>query len=50
MVKKVDSPNCGLCGVEDDLHHVLMECAKNIQGRELLIKSLKWNKLDVRIA
>lgn len=49
MMRKIDSPNCDVCGVIDDVQHLLVECAKNQTGRELLMNSRKINKIDIGI-
>ncbi|XP_063395680.1 uncharacterized protein LOC134680480 [Cydia fagiglandana] len=49
MMKKVPSPNCEACNVVEDVQHVLVECVRNEGNRQLLMKSLNLNRLDVGV-
>lgn len=40
MMRKVDSPNCAVCGVVEDVHHILAECGRlGVQRRQAFINS-----------
>ncbi|KAL0841117.1 hypothetical protein ABMA28_014874 [Loxostege sticticalis] len=47
MMKKVDSPNCEVCGVIDDVFHILMECDRNRTQRNIFINKFNVNRLDM---
>ena len=49
LMRKVDSPNCDTCQKKEDVHHLLVECVRNQSQREIIVKTLKINKLDVGI-
>jgi hypothetical protein len=43
MMKKVDSPNCCVCNVVEDVFHIIMECTRTNDLR----KTLNINRYDV---
>lgn len=47
LMKKVNSPNCQVCNMVEDVHHRLMECVRNEAERNIIIKKLNVNKLDL---
>lgn len=47
LMKKITSPNCEVCGVIEDLHHLLMECVRFESDRSTLFRALKLNKNDI---
>uniref|UniRef100_S4PIJ9 Non-LTR retrotransposon CATS n=1 Tax=Pararge aegeria TaxID=116150 RepID=S4PIJ9_9NEOP len=49
LMRKSDSPNCDVCGVVEDVHHLLIECARDDQGRRTLIRDLKLNLSDIGV-
>ncbi|KAL0819666.1 hypothetical protein ABMA28_007732 [Loxostege sticticalis] len=48
MMKKVNSPNCDLCDRVDDVHHILVECAKFTTERDLIMQKFNLNKHDTQ--
>jgi len=38
LLKKVPSPRCTLCGITEDVYHILMECVRNESLRRLLFQ------------
>lgn len=34
LMGKTDSPNCSVCAIPEDIHHVLMECERNANERK----------------
>lgn len=42
-MKKSISPNCDVCGVIDDVQHILIECTKYKCERDLLLREFKLN-------
>lgn len=47
LMKKVSSPNCEHCGTIEDVHHLLMECARYRRERNILLTELKINRSDL---
>jgi ribonuclease HI len=47
LMKKVESPNCEVCHVLEDIHHLVMECAQYQEERRILVSRLRINTLDV---
>lgn len=49
MMKVSDSPNCEVCGTVEDVHHLLIECAKNSSERDVLIDIFNLNRSDLGV-
>jgi hypothetical protein len=48
-MRKSDSPNCELCGVNDDVYHLLMECVQSAPVRRQIYNMLSVNRFDVGV-
>lgn len=47
LMKKTESPNCDLCGVFEDIYHLVMECSRSADLRLNIFTSLNLVQLDV---
>lgn len=47
LMKKVNSPNCEICGIIEDVHHLLMECNRYFIERETLMQKYNMSRYDV---
>ncbi|KAL0822281.1 hypothetical protein ABMA28_004394 [Loxostege sticticalis] len=47
LMKKVESPNCEVCNKVEDVQHLLTECSRNERQRQIIIATLKLNRLDM---
>lgn len=47
LMRKVNSPNCDVCGTIDDVYHLLVECNKYRSGRNTMIQQFNINKYDL---
>jgi ribonuclease HI len=47
LMKKVTSPDCDVCGTIDDVQHILVECKKYEQKRDLMVRKFQLNRQDV---
>lgn len=43
LMRKVNSPNCEVCGKEEDLYHLLLECVRYAPKRNMIIQTLQLN-------
>lgn len=49
LMRKVNSPNCEVCGKEEDLYHLLLECVRYAPKRNMIIQTLQLNVTDVGV-
>ncbi|CAH2105151.1 unnamed protein product [Euphydryas editha] len=49
LMGKSNSPNCELCGIKEDVQHVLVECVRFVEKRTTLLSSLNLSPLDVGV-
>lgn len=49
LMKKVESPNCEVCGKIEDVQHLLTECVRNASERRVLLSSLGLDCSDVNV-
>jgi ribonuclease HI len=47
LMKKAESDKCPLCEKVEDVQHLLMECVRNDNERQLLMSEFKLNILDI---
>jgi hypothetical protein len=48
LMRKSDSPNCELCGVNDDVYH-LLKCVRSAPVRRQIYNMLSVNRFDVGV-
>lgn len=46
LMNKIDSPNCEVCGMVEDVQHILAECKKYKRVREALVQKFHINTYD----
>lgn len=49
LMKKVDSPNCDVCGVLEDVQHLLAECVRIEAHRESFLRYIGHSSTDVGV-
>jgi hypothetical protein len=49
LMRNSDSPNCELCGVNDDVYHLLMQCVRSASVRRQIYNMLSVNRFDVGV-
>ncbi|RVE49912.1 hypothetical protein evm_005380 [Chilo suppressalis] len=49
LMKKIESPNCEVCCVVEDLQHLLMDCVRYQNERQEFIKKCKLNMSDIGV-
>ncbi|RVE49502.1 hypothetical protein evm_005843 [Chilo suppressalis] len=49
FMKKIESPNCEVCCVVEDLQHLLMDCVRYQNERQEFVKKCKLNMSDIGV-